>query len=100
MSSFDQVRAGAFTGAAPARLDHPAVRELFEMLREFRVTRYVTPTITVEMALPSQVSDPSTPEQSGKKDPPRPDIHDVLASGVIPGAPVVDPILTVPSLDE
>lgn len=44
------------------------------------------------LAPPAQ---PSTPEPSGKATPTR-DIFDVLQSGVIPGAPVVDPVIPEP----
>ncbi len=85
---------------APSASGPADVRALFEMMREFRVTKYVTPSITVEMPLPPTVTSapaaaPTTPEQPGNKaTPTKGDIFDVLQSGVIPGAPVVEPTIS------
>jgi hypothetical protein len=91
---------------------HPSLSQwwsdFLDLLARKNVACFVSGDVTIQFNAPAPIIAPSlasidryqpTPEQSGKK-PPKQDIFDVLQSGVIPGAPVVDPIIATPELDE
>jgi hypothetical protein len=77
--------------------ERASLEALMVLLRANGVTYFAHDGMTIQFGpelKPAPVAAPTTPEQPGNKTTPtKGDIFDVLQSGVIPGAPVVEPTI-------